>query len=530
MEYIKKQSFGKGVLILLCSQIIIKLLGFVYRVVITGMEGFGDVGNSYYGAAYQIYTVLLAISTVGIPSALAKLVAEKAAVNDIKGAHRIFKTALGLFAIIGLLGSTIMLVFGEALANLISNPGVKYSLWSLSPSIFFIAIASVIRGYFQGFCDMKPQANSQIIDQIGKCFFTILLAYMFLGKSPEIMAAAATFGATIGTIMSVIYVVYYYQRRKKDIWEGAKNGRKASVETRKRIIRNILTLSIPITFGAIITSISGMVNVLTVMPRLLDAGFSTLQAQEWYGILVGKSDVLLNLPLALNVVYATSLVPNVASALAVKDEKTAAKKIEFSIFSTIVITLPAAIGLSVLSDEILKLIFPSAPNGGYIIQVSAFSVVFIALTQTLSGALQGMGRVYTPAIALLTGAIVKYIMNYILVAIPEINIMGATYSAIACYLISFTISFTILRKNIKLNIPVSKYLIKPVIASAIMGFVAYYSHSIVFNMANSRLIAMIIAVGLAMITYAGMLILMKTFDKEDMNKIPVVGKYIAKIL
>jgi len=256
MAEIKKQSFGKGVIILLCSQIIIKILGAVYRIVITRIEGFGDIGNSYYGSAYQIYLLLLAISTVGIPSALSKLIAEKAAVDDIRGAHRIFKTALVLFGVIGLFGSTVMFAFAEAMANGINNPGVKYSLWSLAPSIFFIAIASVIRGYFQGYCDMKPQAHSQVIDQVGKCFFTIFLAYTFVGKSPEVMSAAATFGATIGTIMSVAYVLFYYQRRKKDIWESVRKGKKAKLESRKRIIKNILVLSIPITFGALITSIS----------------------------------------------------------------------------------------------------------------------------------------------------------------------------------------------------------------------------------------------------------------------------------
>jgi len=528
---IKKQTFMKGVLIIMVSQILIKIFGFIYRIILTNIDGFSDVGNSYYGAGYKVYSFILAVATMGIPNTISKLVSEKLAVGDNRGAHKVFKTALMVFTSVGIFFAMLLFFSSSFVAtNILANPGVKYTLMVLSPAVLFVSIASVFRGYFVGMENMSAHSIAQIIEQIVNSILSVVFVMMLVAKSPEIMAAAATFGATIGTIMSVIYVVYYYQRRKNDIWEGAKKGRKASVETRKRIIRNILTLSIPITFGAIITSISGMVNVLTVMPRLLDAGFSTLQAQEWYGILVGKSDVLLNLPLALNVVYATSLVPNVASALAVKDEKTAAKKIEFSIFSTIVITLPAAIGLSVLSDEILKLIFPTAPNGGYIIQVSAFSVVFIALTQTLSGALQGMGRVYTPAIALLTGAIVKYIMNYILVAIPEINIMGATYSAIACYLISFTISFTILRRNIKLNISVSKYLIKPVVASAIMGFVAFYSHSIVLNLVNSRLIAMVIAIGLAMITYAGMLILMRTFDKEDMNKIPVVGKYIAKIL
>ena len=128
---VKSQTFAKGIMILFFSQIIIKILGFIYRVVITGMEGFGDVGNSYYGAAFQFYTAILAVSTVGVPSAIAKLVAEKVAVKDFKGAHKIFRTALVLFSIIGLVGTGIMYFGAELMAHIIKNPGVALSLKSL---------------------------------------------------------------------------------------------------------------------------------------------------------------------------------------------------------------------------------------------------------------------------------------------------------------------------------------------------------------------------------------------------------------
>ena len=149
---VKSQSFAKGIIILFISQVVIKLLGFVYRVVITGMEGFGDMGNSYYGAAFQFYTAILAVSTVGVPAAIAKLVAEKVAVKDYKGAHKIFKTALILFSVIGLAGTAVMYFGADIMAGMVKNPGVSLSLRSLSLSIFFVALASVIRGYFQGYC------------------------------------------------------------------------------------------------------------------------------------------------------------------------------------------------------------------------------------------------------------------------------------------------------------------------------------------------------------------------------------------
>ena len=535
---VKSQTFVKGIIILFFSQIIIKLLGFIYRVVITGMEGFGDMGNSYYGAAFQFYTAILAISTVGVPSAVAKLVAEKVAVKDYKGAHKIFKTALILFSIIGLVGTGIMYFGAGLMANMVKNPGVELSLKSLSLSIFFVALASIIRGYFQGYCDMRPQANSQILDQLAKCFFTIWLTYLFIGNNPEVMAAAATFGSTIGTFVSFVYLFIYYKRRQKSIKADVEATEVNSNEGRKYISIKLISLAIPIMLGAVITSIAGLVNLFTVIPRLLVAGKTQEEAQLLYGMITGKSDTILNLPLALNVVYATSLVPNISRAFALKDYKDAARKINFSIFSTVLITLPAAVGISVLADPIIKMLFPTAPLGGFYIEVSAYAVVFIALAQTLSGALQGMGKVAIPAIALFSGAVLKYILNYILVAQNtinifgweiEMNVMGAAYSTIACYLLTFLISFTILKKNIELNFDYIKCFVKPAIASAVMGVATHFAYNFSFGWLASNTKAAIVSICAGVVVYGIMILLVRAFSNDELERLPVVGNVFRKL-
>jgi stage V sporulation protein B len=269
-----------------------------------------------------------------------------------------------------------------------------------------------------------------------------------------------------------------------------------------------------------------MVNLFTVLPRLLDANIPFEEAQKLYGIVVGKSDTLLNLPLALNVAYATSLVPTIAAALAVGNTKEVSKKISISIFSTIIITLPAAVGLSVLADPIIKSIFPTAPDGGFYIVVSAYSLIFIALTQTIGGALQGMGKVYSAAIALLTGATVKYITNYFLVGNPDINIMGAAYSSIICYFITFIIGYTILTKNIKLNLSFNKFVLKPIIAVSVMGVIAHYAYLYILGLSNSNKIATASAICISAGVYGVMLLLLRIFDKEDLKIIPGLNKII----
>ena len=164
---VKKQTFLKGILFVMLSQFIIKILGFVYRIVLTNFKEFGDVGNSYYGSGYTVYTLILAVATMGIPNTISKLVSEKIAIGDRRGAHKIFRVALGLFSFTAIIFS-LMLFFGSSFIaeKLLSNPGVKYTLMALSPALIFVALSAVLRGYFIGMQNMVEYSKAQIIEQV----------------------------------------------------------------------------------------------------------------------------------------------------------------------------------------------------------------------------------------------------------------------------------------------------------------------------------------------------------------------------
>ena len=197
---IKKQSFMKGVFVIMLSQILIKLLGFVYRIVQTNIPQFADVGNSYYGSGYQVYTFILAIATMGIPNTISKLVSEKRTLGDKKGAHRIFKTAFVVFVSIATMFA-LGLFFGSGFiaTHLLNNPGVKYTLMALSPAIIFVSMSAVLRGYFIGMENVSEYSKAQIIEQIINCVFSVIFVYMLIGHSPEVMAAGSTLATTVAT-------------------------------------------------------------------------------------------------------------------------------------------------------------------------------------------------------------------------------------------------------------------------------------------------------------------------------------------
>ena len=270
----KQQSFMGNVLIVLIAQFTVKLLGMVYRMVITNIEGFGDSGNGFYTAGFNVYTVLLAISAVGIPNAIAKLVAEKAALKDYRGAHKIFTTAMKLFAVIGLCASALLFFGADFYANvLIEMPGAQYVIKALSPSIFFVCVSSVVRGYFQGLNNMNATSRSQILEQIFKCSLTISLVVLAMGQPPQIMAAWANAASSIACLLSFGYLILFYLRRQSGIMEQI---RQTSIEeaskSSKALIKAILMLSIPISLASIITSINRVIDTATIS-RGIQAAF-----------------------------------------------------------------------------------------------------------------------------------------------------------------------------------------------------------------------------------------------------------------
>lgn len=531
----------KNVGLILMAQLTVKLLGLVYRMVITNIRGFGDAGNGFYSAGFQVYTLLLAISSVGVPNAISKMVAERTAVKDYKGAFKVFKTAFILFAVIGFVCSGILYLGAGFVANHIVNmSGVEYTMRALAPSIFFVCISSVIRGYFVGLQNMKATSNSQVLEQIFKCILTIIFVMLSVGQPPKYMAAWANFATSVATVLSFGYLLIFYKKNKKDIDEKLKltDLSKYKSISAGNMIKSILMISIPISLGSIITAINRVIDTATITRGIEIAfasyipaygktaaiAFPTMQqlnaeAVRLAGVL-GKSDTLINMPLALNIAFATVLVPSISSALAVGNKKEAADKINYSFLISLLLIIPCAFGYISLAQPIYKLIYPNAQLGYDLLQISSVALVFTALNQTISGSLQGMGKVYTPATGLIIGCIAKVILNIILIRIPEINIYGAAISSVVCQMISFSVCFTVLARNISLKMDLVKYILKPLISGFVMAVAAWSIYNGVMLVININLVALAVSICLAAIIYFIMIFKTHIMSEAEIKMLP----------
>ena len=451
--------------------------------------------------------------------------------GDHKGAHRIFKIAFATFAVIGLVGS-LMLFFG---ANLISNkwlqiPEAEMTLVALSPAIFFVSISSVMRGYFNGRQNLKATAKSQSIEQVFKTSLTIILVEIIAivsNVSTEWMAGGATLATTLATCAGFGYLYLYYKTKRTEIGTEIKSTVNYKYERVRTVIKRILMVSIPIALTAIMSSLNKNIDSFTVV-RSLKKFMSEDMALSQYGILGGKVDTLTSLPLSINVAFATALVPAISAAKAKKDKKTITQKTSFSLLTSMLIGLPCTVGMCIFAGPILNLLFPNASSVEVILQISSLTIIFTILDQTINGALQGYGKLAIPAISLGCGVIVKLILNLILVPIPEIGVNGAAWASVACHAVAFSIAITALRKYIKLDLTFSKFVLKPIIATAIMGICSYFIYLTLSGIIAKKM-ATILAIAAAIIIYALAVIALKIFTKEEMKMMPY-GNKICKLL
>lgn len=528
---LKGESFMQGVMALMFSQVLIKLLGLVYKWYLTNKEGFGDEGNAIYSAGFSIYALLLTISSTGVPNAVSRLVSAQIAKGDYRGAHRIFKIALATFAVIGLIGTMLLFFGAHYIANVwLAIPEAELTLVALSPAIFFVAIVCVFRGFFNGRGNMKAMANSQTIEQLFKTLFTILIVEIVAvssGVNTKLMAAGANLATTFATITSFIYLFFYYKVRREDLAKEIVTSRHFRTKSIAGTVKKILSVSIPMSLSSILTSINRNIDSTTVV-RGLKSFLTEAEAKAQYGILSGKVDTLTSLPLSFNIAFATALVPAITTAKTTGDMETGRKRVSFSLLVTMLIGLPCMVGMIIFAQPILDLLFPNAPEGAFILQVSSLAIIFTVLEQTVNGALQGLGKILVPATALSIGVILKLILNLVLVPIPSIGAAGAAFATVVCHAVAFFIGFTVLRKNMKLGLSFSKFIVKPLLASGMMAICSYGVYLLLGGI-NAGKMATIIAIIVAVIVYVLSVFVLKILDKEEIKMIPY-GYKLNKIL
>ncbi len=522
MKYKKNgDGFIQGIMALMMSQVLIKILGLCYSVFLTNKNGFGDSGNAIYMSGYQIYALLLAISSIGIPNAIAKVVSEKLAIGDDKGADRIFKVAFCLFSLIGFSCTMVLFCMAKVISqSLLGIPEAEYTLKALSPAIFFVAISSVIRGYCNGKKEITVTAHSQTVEQLFKTILTIICVEIIAHIScndTTLMAAGANLATTFATMISFIDIFYISQKHRKIILhKEIQHFRKDSIRS---IVKKIFAVSIPMSLSSLLATINKNIDSVTVV-RLLKKPLGESVAKIKYGILSTKVDILVAMPLAFNIAFATVLVPEIAGSLVKNDFQTINRRLHFSLLITILIGLPCTLGMFVYANQILNLLFPNANSGASLLKLASITIIFTVLTQTMNGALQGLGKNKIPAIGLFCGVIVKFLTNIILIPIDGIYEKGSIIGTILCHMVAFTISYHALRKTIHLKFNLVQLLWKPVMINGIMIGISYFLYTYIINLKIKEYIATIIGIISAVIVYIIFIFLFKILAKEDIEMLP----------
>ncbi|SHK21594.1 putative polysaccharide biosynthesis protein [Paramaledivibacter caminithermalis] len=527
MEKGNSNSFIKGAFILGIAAIIAKILGAAFKIPLGNL--IADTGMGYYNSAYPIYAALLVVSTAGLPAAIAKMVSERVALGDRYGAHRVFKVSFLILVIIGLFTSVALFIGARPISNLVKNHKAYYSMIALSPALFFVSIMSSFRGYFQGLQNMKPTAISQIIEQFGRFAVGLYLAYQFSKVSLEKAAAGATFGATAGAFLGSIFITYIYLTYRKNKFGQIKNT-SINQESSASIIKNLLLIAIPITIGAAVLPLMNLIDTGIVMRRLTAIGYEYDTANRLWGQ-IGLGNNIINLPQAITAALQVSLVPAIAYVVARRDRVQLIQNIETGVRVTLLIALPAAVGLSILSEEIMLLLYPSqmeaAIGAGEILRISAWGVVFLSLFQTFTGILQGLGKQLIPAGNLLIGALLKLVLSYILIGIPAINIKGAVIATLAGFILACILNFIFVKIYTRVKFNIIQDIIKPIIAVITMALVVKYSHISLGLFISSRM-ATVISIALGAFVYGIMLLLTRALNDKDFELMPG-GKKLYRI-
>jgi len=528
-----KGSFVKQAAILAAASILVRLIGFAYRVPLTDL--LGDEGNAFYSTAYYVYAFAIVLSSGAIPAAISKLVSERVAVGRFHDAHELFKTAMGAAAVLGATLALVMALGANWLAvSVYSLPGAVYAIRALAPTIFVVALIAVFRGYFQGMNTMMPTAFSQVFEQIFNVIFSVWLAHVFfraaggelagVGFAEARGAAGAAAGTGIGAVAGLIVVVGVYLLVAGDLRNRAatnarnlpKNGR----EKREAQLKALAQTALPIIVSMGIYQVATLIDIGMATNRITASGaFSDVEVAELVGQFTGKFLLLTALPVSLSLALSQAVIPDISSAKATMDFGAFKHKINTALRISMALSLPAVVGLTVLSDPILALLFPNYPDGGWLLRYGAVSIIFLALVQISSGVLQGIGKMHLPIIAAAVGVAVKIPVNWVLLARPEINIMGTVISTIVCYVIAAFINLYFLHKHTGVFPDYAGAFVKPTFAAIGMGLVSFVVHHIVSIAAPDR-VATMVALLVAVPVYLVFMWMIGGFRKQDVDAMP----------
>jgi len=513
--------------ILATAGLIVRFVGFLYRIPMQNI--LMDEGTGVYGQAYNVYLLFFVISSAGIPAAVSKMVAARVALNEYHNAHTVFKAAMLFSGSLGFISMCILFFGADYFAVLFNSVHVAYSIQALAPTVFIVTMLAAYRGYFQGLGNAVPTAVSQVVEQLINAIATIVLVYILIDEGIAMASAGGTAGTGIGAVFGLVVMAYIYYLGRGRIKRNIRKNKGMQKEPFGKIIVELIKTTVPIIAGTSIFGITNIIDMQMAMNILQYTGHTYMEALRLFGQFSGKYVVITTLPVSIAMAMSTALIPSLSGSTAVGDTQNTKNKIDMALRMTILITMPAAVGIGVMADQILLFLFPNNPDGGVLLQVGAASILFMSLYQIGTGVLQGMGKLMVPIIAATIGATIKIAVNFFLLSSPEINILALVISTTICYAIASVINLSVVYRSAKLKLQLGTVFVKPLICAIVMGMVCYVAYFAAFFVTGMNSVSLLVAISLSIFSYFTSMIMIRGITQRDLIVFPS-GEKIMRLL
>ncbi len=513
----KTRSITRGMSVLGLTGIICKFVGVLYSIPLARI--LGDQGLGLFQSVFPTYNLLLTVSSAGLPVAVSRMVSHFLAKDEPVNAKRVFRLALAILASIGALFTVMMFLSTGMLVRLVGVNDTDAGFRAIAPCVAFVCALSAFRGFIQGQQNMVPTAVSQLIEQIGKVAVSLPLAAVGIKTSLAAGAAGALAGITVVEALALIYMIVRYFVTRKNFDQLHPAGADASPLSGGYLLKHLIAISIPITVTACIVPFAQFIDSALMVKRMVVAGLAEETATAYYGIFSGMVIRLINIPTALALAISMSLVPAISAAKAVENKEAIRNESNTGIRYAFLIGFPCAVGMSILAKPILAFFYVETLSperlqlASELLTFSALTVVLFTVVQATSSILQGLHRQWIPMITMAAGVALKILLNYLLIAIPGINIHGGPYASIVCYAVSMIPNLIYCCKLAGIRFNWEDWILRPGLAVLAMGVCVYVMKT--FLPLNRLCTILEITVGVAV--YLGVALADHAIKKEDLR-------------
>ena len=523
----KKQSFLHGAALLAAATAIVKIIGAFYKIPLNAI--IGEQGFSYFYTAYEIYSVLLLISTAGLPVAVSRLISQANSLGHYNQVRQVYRTARNIFLVLGLISSLLMTLFCRQLANFMEQPDAWFAIGCLGPCALLVCLLSAYRGFFQGQGNMIPTSVSEVLEAFFKLVIGVATAIVLLKVTRDVSFAAG--GAILGVTCSCLISAFYLSSKFHKAYSVLPVTREKPRPTASTA-KALLSIAVPITIGSAGLQLLSVLEAKLYMGQLLALGNTQEQADTMKGI-YNMTQTIFNMPCAFIPAITMSIIPSITSHITLMNDKAVCATEESAARITGLISMPCAVGLFILGEPVTALI------GGYegeklvlagqLMALMGVGVFFYCIVQLTNAVMQAHGHASIPVVNMLLAGVMRLIIVYLLTGNPSIQLLGAPIGAALCYLCIGILNLIAMRKVIPQKPAITKNLLRPLIPSVVMGIAALAVWLGLKQATDSRLFLCAIPVMVGVAIYAFLAIKLKAITKEDCLLLPK-GDKIAKIL